>query len=108
MFRQKHFPLFRFFSDCWIEKHEKTCRLQLFSVLLSENRGIRQLDWFDWPFLHGSLPLGERSGLRNCSDEEDKIYIMCLPDDGKYGHGSQVDEGLAGFDARFDDAYSQQ
>lgn len=26
---------------------------------------------------------------------------MCLPDDGKRGHGSQVDEGLAGFDARF-------
>ena len=33
---------------------------------------------------------------------------MRLPDDGKPGHGSQVDEGLAGFDARFDDAYSQQ
>ncbi len=42
-----------------------------------------------------------RSGRRNCSDEEDKIYIMRLPDDGKLGHGSQVDEGLAGFDARF-------
>ena len=49
----------------------------------------------------------ERSGRRNCSDEEDKIYIMCLPDDGKYGHGSQVDEGLAGFDARFCCALSQ-
>ena len=50
-------------------------------------------------FLHGSLPLGERSGLRNCSDEEDKIYIMRLPDDGKLEHGSQVDERPAGFDA---------
>ena len=28
--------------------------------------------------------------------------------DGKLGHGSQVDEGLAGFNARFDDACSQQ
>ena len=41
----------------------------------------------------------ERSGLRNCSDEEDKIYIMRLPDDGKPEHGSQVDERPAGFDA---------
>ena len=36
---------------------------------------------------------------RKCSDEEDKIYIMRLLDDGKLGHGSQVDERLAGFDA---------
>ena len=47
----------------------------------------------------GSLLLGERSGRRNCSDEEDKIYIMRLPDDGKPEHGSQVDERPAGFDA---------
>ena len=33
---------------------------------------------------------------------------MRLPDDGKLGHGSQVDEGLAGFNAGFDDACSQQ
>ena len=32
---------------------------------------------------------------------------MRLPDDGKLGHGSQVDEGLAGFDARFCCALSQ-
>ena len=31
----------------------------------------------------------------------------CLPDDGKYGHGSQVYEGLVGFDARFCCALSQ-
>ena len=55
----------------------------------------------------GSLPLG-KNGLRNCSDEEDKIYNAGLLADCKPGRRSQVDEGLAGFDAGFDDANSQQ